>query len=69
MLLRGIILLVVVTILLGSLSPLYVKLFKLVFGSGVVPDDWLLGIIKPTYKGKGDKSQSENYRPIKLLSC
>lgn len=42
---------------------------NLVFDSGVVPDDWLLGIIKLIYKGKGDRSQPENYRPITLLSC
>ena len=49
--------------------PLYVNFFNLVFDSGLVPDDWLLGIIKPIYKGKGDRSQPENYRPITLLSC
>lgn len=49
--------------------PLYVNFFNLVFDSGLVTDDWLLGIIKPIYKGKGDRSQPENYRPITLLSC
>lgn len=41
----------------------------MVFDSGLVPDDWLLGIIKPIYKGKGDRSQPENYRRITVLSC
>lgn len=35
---------------------LYVNFFNLVFDSGLVLDDWLLGIIKLIYKGKGDRS-------------
>lgn len=40
-----------------------------VFDSGLVPEEWLVGIIKPLYKNKGDRTSPENYRPITLLSC
>ena len=46
----------------------YVKVFNLIFEKGVFPDSWLIGIIKPIYK-TGDKNNTENYRPITLLSC
>lgn len=39
---------------------LHVKLFDLVFDIDLVPDNWLLEIIQPIYKGKGDRSQPEN---------
>lgn len=49
--------------------PLYVELFNLIFNSGIVPEEWLIGLEKPIYKGKGDRSHRENYRPVTLLSC
>ena len=48
---------------------IYVKLFNLIFDSGVIPETWTYGIINPIYKNKGDPYMPENYRPITLLSC
>ena len=39
------------------------------YDSGTVPEEWLIGLIKPIYKNKGDPMKPENYRPITLLSC
>ena len=49
--------------------PIYVKLFNIVFESGIVPELWLVGNILPFYKNKGDKLDPQNYRPITILSC
>jgi hypothetical protein len=51
------------------LSTLYCKLFNKVLNDGIVPEDWLVGLILPIYKGKGDKNNCDNYRGITLLSC
>jgi hypothetical protein len=52
-----------------DLSVLYCKLFNKVLDTGVVPDEWTVGLILPLYKGKGDKCDCDNYRGITLLSC
>ena len=49
--------------------PIYIKLFNIVFYSGIVPDSWSGGDILPIYKNKGNVNSPENYRPITLLSC
>ena len=52
-----------------GLLKLYVSVFNLVLFSGIVPEDWTTGIIKPVFKNKGNKSNPENYRGIRILSC
>ena len=49
--------------------PLYEKIFNLIFDSGVIPDIWLIGNIKPIYKNKGNPFDPKNFRPITILSC
>ena len=51
------------------LMPLYNKLFNFIFETGIIPDTWLEGKIRPIFKNKGDKLNPENYRPITILSC
>ena len=48
---------------------LYIKLFNVVFDTGIMPDVRLEGKIRPIYKNKGDHLNPENYRPITVLSC
>ena len=45
----------------------YTKFFNLVFFSGVIPEAWTLGIIKPLFKHKGDQSNPGKYRGITEL--
>ena len=47
----------------------YVKLFNIVFDTGILPDSWSEGIIVPIYKNKGDPKSPDNYRGITVLSC
>ena len=49
--------------------PIYEKLFNVVFDSGLLPNAWLEGSIRPIYKNKGDRKKVQNYRPITILSC
>lgn len=54
---------------LPSVVSIYCKLFNLVLDTGIIPENWTCGIIKPVYKNKGDPSNPDNYRAITLLSC
>lgn len=48
---------------------LYEKLFNLIFETGIIPDSWLIGYIKPIYKNNGNTMDPKNFRPITILSC
>ena len=54
---------------LSLFLPIYLKLFNIIFDSGIVPESWAVGDILPIYKNKGNVTSPENYRPITLLSC
>ena len=49
--------------------PIYVSFFNLLLKTGIIPDSWIEGIIRPFYKNNGNPSNPENYRPITILSC
>ena len=49
--------------------PIYIVLFNKIFDTGTIPEDWVIGLIVPIYKNKGDIADCNNYRGITLLSC
>ena len=51
------------------LLPIYVQLFNIILETGIIPQRWLEGLIKPLYKKKGSKKDCNNYRGITILSC
>ena len=54
---------------LGSdiIAPFLTKLFNASLNTSIVPDDWKTARVTPVYKGKGDKSEKGNYRPISVI--
>ena len=52
-----------------GMQMLIVRWFNVVLDSGIVPENWCIGIITPIYKGKGARENPDNYRGITLLSC
>ena len=52
-----------------TMLPIYIKLLNLVFDTGIIPESWSIGIIKPIFINKVDLNCPENYRPITILSC
>ena len=51
-----------------KMLPICVKLFSIVFESGIMPDLWSVGLIFSIYKNKGDATKPDNYRGITILS-
>ena len=43
-------------------------MFNLVLNTGIVPNDWCVGVILPLFKNKGSVNDVNNYRGITLLS-
>ena len=52
-----------------ELTQIYCKIFNIVLYTGIIPENWTIGIIKPVYKNKGDTMEPENFRGITLMSC
>ena len=42
---------------------------NIVLETGIIPDSWIEGIIRPIFKNNGDPKNPENYRPVTILSC
>ena len=38
-----------------------------VWNSGVIPADWKMGLVVPSWKGKGDDKDCNSYRGVKVL--
>ena len=53
---------------LTYLLPCIVKLCNLILSSGVYPENWTMGYIKPLYKGN-DATDPGNYRGITVVPC
>ena len=48
---------------------IFCSLFNVILHTGILPETWLIGSIKPIFKNKGSSLDQGNYRPITILSC
>ena len=48
---------------------LFTELFNVILDSGLFPEQWSVGIIKPLYKKSGDRDSPDSYCGITILSC
>jgi hypothetical protein len=51
-----------------ELSIVFTDLFNLCLECGQIPYEWKIAQITPVYKGKGNKSLLDNYRPKSFIS-
>lgn len=51
-----------------KLLPIYKFLFNAIMDTGHMPEIWPCGAINPIYKGKGNPSNPNNYRPIHYIT-
>ena len=49
------------------ITPILCKMFNASILSCIMPEDWKLARVSPVYKGKGDKKDKGNYRPISVI--
>ena len=47
--------------------PFVLKLFNVIFSTGIYPESWCTGVISPIFK-KGNKDIADNYRGITLIN-
>ena len=52
----------------SELSMVFTDLFNLCLECSQIPYEWKIAQITPVYKGKGNKSHLDNYRPISIIS-
>jgi hypothetical protein len=52
----------------NELSSALTDLFNHCIKDSKIPEDWKISYVTPVYKGKGSKSELENYRPISIIS-
>jgi hypothetical protein len=50
------------------IAPSLTTIFNLSIKTGIVPQEWKLNKVTPAYKGKGDREDPGNYRPISVMS-
>jgi hypothetical protein len=51
------------------LVKIYCKLFNIVLNTGIIPENWTCGVIKPIFKNKGCPTDPDNFLAITLISC
>ena len=50
------------------IAPLLTQFFNMSILTGTIPKDWKFARVTPVFKGKGDKLNKNNYRPISVIS-
>ena len=54
---------------LNTNKHVFVKLFNIIFESGLIQNVWSIRVIHPMFNNKGDSTDPLYYKPITLLSC
>ena len=49
------------------LVKMYCKLFNIVLNTGIIPENWTCGVIKPIFKNKGCPTDPDNFLAITLI--
>ena len=48
---------------------IHTQFFNLVLTKCILPEEWVIDLIRPIYKKRGSRKDPDNYRGITLLSC